>query len=155
MNKSTFEEELARHGRLLYTNVGDSMNPLIRQGKDLLVIESPNGRLKKYDIPLYKRDNGQYVLHRIIKVRKNDYIICGDNRWRCEYGITDRHIIGVLTSVVRDGTDVDFSSWQYQLYLLLWCRLFPLRAVILYLKALPRRIERKLKKILRKYDIKS
>ena len=70
MNKSNFEEILARDGRLFYTNVGDSMMPLIKQGRDLLVIEKTAGKLKKYDIPLYKRDNGQYVLHRILKVRK-------------------------------------------------------------------------------------
>ena len=34
MRKSTFEEEIARNGFLLYRNVGDSMLPLIRQGKD-------------------------------------------------------------------------------------------------------------------------
>ena len=70
---ATFEEELNRTGRLIYTNVGDSMLPLIRQGRDLLIIEKPHGRLKKYDIPLYRRDSGQYVLHRILKVRRNDY----------------------------------------------------------------------------------
>ena len=100
MRKSTFEEEIAHNGFLLYRNVGDSMLPLIRQGKDLLLIaRKPQGRLNKYDVPLYRRDSGQYVLHRILKVRKNDYVLCGDNRWRRETGITDRHIIGVLTAV--------------------------------------------------------
>ena len=70
MCKSTFEEEIARNGFLLYRNVGDSMLPLIRQGRDLvLVSRKPEGRLKKYDVPLYRRDSGQYVLHRILKVR--------------------------------------------------------------------------------------
>lgn len=146
MNKSTFEEELTLHGRIIYTNVGDSMEPLIRQGRDLLIIERCSRPLKKYDIPLYKRDNGQYVLHRILKVRKQDYVICGDNRWRREYGITDRHIIGVLTSLVRDGTEVDFSGWKYRLYTHLWCDFFYVRAALLFLKKLPQRIKRKLRK---------
>ena len=90
MTKSTFEEQIEKNGRLIYTNVGDSMWPLIRQGKDLLVIEPVHGRLRKYDVPLYKRDSGQYVLHRILEVRRDDYVICGDNRSRKEYGITDR-----------------------------------------------------------------
>ena len=95
-----FEDVIERDGRLVYTNVGDSMRPLIRQDRDILIIEKPHGRLKKYDVPLYKRDSGQYVLHRVLKVRENDYVICGDNRYCKEYGITDRHIIGVLTAVV-------------------------------------------------------
>ena len=64
---STFEEEIERTGKLVYTNVGDSMMPLIKQGRDLLIIEKPDGRLKRYDIPLYKRDSGQYVLQRVLK----------------------------------------------------------------------------------------
>ncbi|MFR0880407.1 MAG: S24/S26 family peptidase [Oscillospiraceae bacterium] len=132
MDKSTFENEINRSGKLVYTNVGDSMKPLIRQGKDLLIIEKADRRLKKYDVPLYRRESGQYVLHRILKVRENDYIICGDNRWQKEYGITDRHIIGVLTAVVRNGNHaISVSSFRYRIYVHIWCDLFPLRALAL------------------------
>lgn len=129
--KTTFEQELNQKGKLIYTNVGDSMLPLIRQDKDLMIIERPSGRLKKYDVPLYKRDNGQYVLHRILKVRETDYIICGDNRWQKEYGITDRQIIGVLTGIVRNKKMISVENKMYLLYVHLWCDFFPVRAVML------------------------
>ena len=132
MNKSTFEEQLAQNGKLIYTNKGDSMMPLIKQDRDLLIIEPAIGRLKKYDVPLYKRDSGQYVLHRILKVREDDYVICGDNRWVKEYGIQDRHIIGVLTAVVRDGKEISVNNWKYKLYVHLWCDMFPIRAFIVH-----------------------
>ena len=132
MNKSTFEEQLAQNVKLIYTNKGDSMMPLIKQDRDLLIIEPANGRLKKYDVPLYKRDSGQYVLHRILKVREDDYVICGDNRWVKEYGIQDRHIIGVLTAVVRDGKEISVNNWKYKLYVHLWCDMFPIRAFIVH-----------------------
>lgn len=131
MSKSTFEEEIRRKGKLYYTNVGDSMEPLIRQGRDLLIISAVNGRLKRYDVPLYKRDSGQYVLHRILKVRADDYVICGDNRWQREYGITDRHIIGVLTGIVRDGKEISVNDGKYRAYVHLWCDFFYIRAFIL------------------------
>ena len=143
MNKSTFEEQLAQTGRLIYTNKGDSMMPLIKQDRDLLVIKPLNGRLKKYDVPLYRRDSGQYVLHRILKVRKDDYVICGDNRWSKEYGISDRHILGVLTAVVRDGRVVSFESWKYKLYVHLWCDFFPVRALITHVISKLKRMKRK------------
>ena len=130
MVKSTFEEQLARNGKLIYTNRGDSMMPLIRQDKDLLIIKPVHGRLKKYDVPLYKRDSGQYVLHRILQVRPHDYVICGDNRWSKEYGITDRHIIGVLSGIVRDGKEISVQDAKYRLYVHIWCDLFPVRAGI-------------------------
>lgn len=143
MNKSTFEAEIEKHGRLIYTNVGDSMMPLLRERRDLLIIERPQGRLKKYDVPLYKRDSGQYVLHRIIKVRKEDYVICGDNRCCREYGITDRHIIGVLTGFVRDGRTYSVKDRGYRLYVHVWCSLYYPRMVILRGKAFLRRLRKK------------
>ncbi len=128
---SDFRTELNRNGKIIYTNVGDSMMPLIKQGRDVLIIEKTHGRLKKYDIPLYQRDSGQYVLHRILKVREKDYVICGDNRWQKETGITDRHIIGVLTGIIRNGKEISVQDRKYQIYVHLWCDFFPVRAFVL------------------------
>ena len=127
MNKSSFEEILERDGKLVYTNVGDSMLPLIHQGRDLLVIRPCEGRLRRLDIPLYKRHSGQYVLHRIIKVRPEDYVMCGDNRWNLETGISDRQIVGVLTCIVRDGNEIPVSCFRIRLYSVIWYLLYPLR----------------------------
>ena len=139
----TFEGILAANGELVYSNVGDSMMPLIRQHRDLVVIVPAVGRLKKYDVPLYKRDSGQYVLHRILKVRANDYVICGDNRYAREYGITDANIIGVLKAVVRDGKELSVESRKYKFYVHLWCDFFHIRALLLMVKALARTVWRR------------
>ena len=70
-----FEKYLDEHGKLTYTNVGVSMLPLLRQGKDLFVLEKKkSGRCNVGDVVLYRRKH-QYVLHRIIDVRANDYVI--------------------------------------------------------------------------------
>lgn len=131
---STFEQELAKNGKLIYYNVGDSMLPLIRQGRDLLeIVPKPAERLHRYDIPLYRRSSGQYVLHRILKVRPQDYVLCGDNRWTREYGVTDGQIIGVLHSVIRDGKALSMECPKYRLYVHLWCDCFPVRAFLLRL----------------------
>ncbi len=143
MNKSSFEEQLEKKGKLIYTNVGDSMMPLIRQDRDLIIIEPVNGRLKKYDVPLYRRDSGQYVLHRILKVRQNDYVICGDNRWSKEYGISDRHIIGVMTGVVRNKKTVSVTDKKYRLYVHLWCDFFPVRAFIIRVRSKLKRMRKR------------
>ena len=151
MNNSTYEEQIEQHGSLVYTNVGDSMMPLLREKRDLLIIEKRGPeRLKKYDVPLYKRPNGQYVLHRIIKVRKDDYVIVGDNRWQREFGVKDDWIFGVLTGVVRDGRKLDVNNWKYKLYVHLWCDLFWIRAGILWVRDLPMRFRR----LMRRYEAK-
>lgn len=141
----SFEDILESDGRLVYTNVGTSMMPLLRQRHDLMVIEKkPEGRLHWLDIPLYKRDNGQYILHRVLWVRKHDYIICGDNQWRPETGITDRHILGVLTQVDRDGKTIEIYSRKMRIYGLMQFIFFPLRASWLLLKASPDIIRRRI-----------
>ena len=142
MNKSTFEEELRRTGQIIYTNVGDSMMPFIKEGRDVLIISRVNGRLKRYDVPLYKRDSGQYVLHRILKVRENDYVLCGDNRADKEYGITDRNIIGVLSGVIRGGKELSLDGFKYKLYVHLWCGLFPVRAFVIRIRSFFKRRSR-------------
>lgn len=95
---------------------GTSMLPLIRQGKDEVVLKKAPARLKKYDIPFYKRADGQFVLHRIIKVKKNSYILCGDNQIDYEYDVTDDMIIGVVTKIKRDSYEFDVTNPKYLKY---------------------------------------
>jgi len=133
MSKASFEDIIESKGQLIYTNVGDSMYPLIQE-RDLLVIKKAELPLKKYDVPLYKRDNGQYVLHRIIAIKNGEYIICGDNRAGREYGITDRHIIGVLTDVIRNGETIPVRPPQHMMRLRIWCSSMILRRVILLIR---------------------
>ena len=124
-----FEDIINEQGQLVYTNVGDSMYPLIKP-RDLLVIKKVTAPLKKNDIPLYKRESGQYVLHRIVKIKNGEYYICGDNRAFIERGITDRHIIGVLTDIVREGRTIPVNSPEFKSYV----KLLPLRRSIIRIK---------------------
>ncbi len=136
---STYERELSDHGRIIRTNKGTSMMPLLREGRDVMIIERPDGRLKRYDAPLYKRPDGSYVLHRILKVREKDYVICGDHLIHREYGITDDDIIGVLTGVIRDGKTISTSDLSYKFYTHLWCDFFYIRVAILWIKSFVKR----------------
>lgn len=137
---ATFEEILQKQGQLVYTNVGTSMLPLLRQHRDLLIIErKPEGRLHWLDVPLYRRDDGKYILHRILWVRKKDYIICGDNQWRPERGITDRHVIGVLRAVKRNGKVIEMNCTKMRLYAYAQFFLYPIRAVFVMARGLVRK----------------
>ena len=142
----SYEEELARSGKIVVTNVGVSMRPLIKQGRDIMIITSKEGRLHKYDVPLYKRHDS-YVLHRIVEVRENDYVILGDNCVTKEYGITDDQIIGVMTSLVRNGKEIDLNGFGYRLYVRVWCALAPVRIICMRIIGA---VKRAVKKIIRK-----
>ena len=147
MNKTTYEQELATKGFLIYTTVGRSMRPFLRSGEDLIRIEvRPQGRLKAGDVVLYRRKSGKYVLHRIIAVRKTDYVLCGDNCWDLEPGIRDDQILGVLTSVIRSGKPLDVNSFAHRLKIILWWAIYPFRAVYLWTRDMLGKIWLKIKK---------
>ena len=116
----TFEDMLEEYGYIVYTNVGVSMMPLLRQRRDVIEIRKKGPeRCKKYDVVLYKIGS-KYILHRIIQVREKDYVIVGDhNIWR-EWGITDSQILGVMTRVIRNGKTITPENRLYQLYVHLW-----------------------------------
>lgn len=121
INTSTYSEHLEKYGTLTYRNVGISMMPLLKQGRDIFTVtKKTSERCKKYDVVLYKRPPQQFVLHRVIKVRENDYIILGDNCINKEYGITDNDIIGVMTEFVRKGKKITVNDRIYRLYSFIW-----------------------------------
>ena len=143
---STYEKQLKQHGTIIYTNVGCSMMPLLREQRDVMIIKArPEGRLRKYDAVLYKRGD-RYILHRILAVKPDGYVICGDHNYRREFDITDKDIIGVLTGVIRDGKEIPVTDKRYRRYVHIWCDLFYIRAGILFVKAKAARLRRKMGK---------
>ena len=73
--------------------------------------------LKKYDIPLFRRKDGSFILHRILKVcNDGTYVVCGDNQTVLEYGVRDEQIIGVVEGIYRDKEFVSVSNFIYKIY---------------------------------------
>ena len=122
---TTFEEVLARDGRLVYKTRGSSMRPLLRQDRDLVIIEPPAERLRRLDVALYKRGS-KYVLHRVIRAGDGVYYIRGDNTYDLET-VPEGAVIGVLTGLQRKGKTISVTSRGYRLYARVWTAVYPLR----------------------------
>ena len=106
------EEKLKESGVYVGKTEGDSMNPLIVEGRDKVIIKPPVFPLKKYAVPLYKKD-GHYTLHRIIKVTKKGYIIRGDNRYSNEYDVSEDKIVGVLSGIITGDKVTEVNDKVY------------------------------------------
>lgn len=126
---TNFREELERTGTLVYTNKGVSMRPLLRQGRDLMVIRSASPPYQINDAVLFLRDNGQYVLHRIRKVERGRYYIIGDNCASGEW-VREDQILGLLTEIRRGRHTVSCTSRPYLCFVRFWWAIFPLRRMM-------------------------
>ena len=98
---------------------GVSMMPMLRQGIDSVLLSPVKGKLKKYDLPFYQRRDGQYVLHRIVKVGER-YTCIGDNQFTYEKGVRQEQLIAVVTGFYRDEKYWPVTSFWYKCYCRLW-----------------------------------
>ena len=128
-NKDVYVEAIEKYGRYVGTTVGTSMRPMIRSGKDSIVLEKPTREFKKYDCVMYKRKNGKYVMHRIVKIKNGELIICGDNQYTLEYGITKENIIGILTGFYRKEKYIPVDKFSYKVYYHLRVFFRPIRII--------------------------
>ena len=120
------EEKLSAGGTVVLPITGTSMLPLLVAGAVL--------PLEKDAIPFYRRNDGAFVLHRKVGEDENGYVMCGDNQWVMEHGITDKNIIGEVAFITRKGKTFSVSSRRYRLYVKLWKLLFPVRKYIVKIR---------------------
>lgn len=141
------EQILVETGELFTTASGISMLPCIRPKRDMIHLVTPNKSVKKHDVILYKRKNGNYILHRVMKTKPDGYVLCGDNQWVLEHGITDEQVLGVLRGFYRGKKYIDCQKNRlYHFYVKLWCFSLEIRKLFLRGMNLMRRIGGKSRK---------
>ncbi len=132
------KERLAAGHSVRFSPKGTSMLPMLRQGIDSIVLSPLPETLGKYDLPLYQRDNGQFVLHRIVAVGEN-YTCIGDNQFALERGVRPDQMIGVVTAFYRGEKRHSVTESSHRLYCRFW-----------HYTRFPRRIWRRIKLELRR-----
>ena len=145
------EEILAGGGEFRMYPRGTSMLPLIVQGKDSVVLKRNfECGAKKHDIAFYRRTNGQFVLHRVMRVLEDgSYVMCGDNQTQLEYGIKREQIIGYVERLYKGEKEKSFNALGYRLYTIIWC-FMPYRRTWRFVKGKFSGLKRRIKKIFKK-----
>ncbi len=128
MNNS-LEKALNEIGFVCLEFKGTSMLPLFVEGRDKVCIYKydENQRVKRGDVILYKRQDGTYVLHRVMRLKTSGYVLCGDNHCTLEYGVKESQILGVAKGYYKYEDYIDFDkSKKYKFYKNTYgkCRLF-------------------------------
>ncbi len=137
------EEQLNNGKTVKFQPQGTSMLPMLRPGVDTVLLKKAPDMLKKNDLPLYKRADGHFVLHRIVSVKDGRYIMCGDNQWRLEYNILPEQILAVAQGFFRRDKYISCHNFLYRSYCIV-------RTTLLKLRILASRIKRKIKRVLKK-----
>ena len=99
---SGVEQAIREDGICASLTSGGSMRPLFRTHRDTVYIVKPEGTLRPRDIAVYKTLDGRYIMHRVYRVKENEYIIRGDNTYVTEH-VPHASVIGVLMEFDRKG----------------------------------------------------
>jgi hypothetical protein len=117
------------------------MRPMLLHKRDSVVLAPCDPcSLKRGDVPLYRRDNGQYVLHRIVRVLPDTYTLVGDAQTELEVGLPKQNVRAVMVGFVRNGKQVDCHKWWYRMYSWMWMLVRPIRPFIFKIARFLRRL---------------
>jgi hypothetical protein len=88
---------------------------------------------KRGAVILYRRDSGAFVLHRIIRVKPEYYICCGDNEAKKEI-VNPTQVVAVMDAFFRRDKRREADHFGYCIYKTLWVWLFPLRKSYIWVR---------------------
>ena len=112
---------------------GTSMTPFLINGRDTVIISPITSSLKRGDIVFFQRQNGQYVMHRIVKVKKDGFYLVGDHQTIIEGPISRSQIFGIIHTVIRKGATITEGDFVWWLFAHVWLSVIPLRKIVLKL----------------------
>ena len=134
-------ETIAEGKSVRFSPRGISMLPMLRQGVDSVILSAVPEKLHKFDLPLYQREDGKYVLHRIVKVEET-YTCMGDNQFEAEPGLQHCQMIAMVTSFTRGDREIPVTALSYRFYCRFWHYSRPVRHIL-------RRVKNKLRRMIR------
>ena len=117
MESITYEKLLKRDGKVITHVVGNSMRPLLYDRESIVVVEDAERVLpRRGDVVLYKI-GGTYILHRVLRVKQEEYLTRGDNTWTLEY-VPKTALLATMTGFCRHPEDrlVPREDAVYRLY---------------------------------------
>ena len=122
--------ELTEQGREVNMLIsGNSMSPFLMHGRDSIRLKKPDCKLRKGDMVFFQRKSGKFVMHRIIRVRKEGFYLLGDSQQSSEIEgpIEESQIFALITSVCRKGRWIGPGNFWWEFFEHYWIRMIPFR----------------------------
>ena len=109
-------EQLLREGAELPLVVsGESMLPFLRPGRDTVYLRGASAPLRRGEIAFYRRWNGVYVLHRVVRTEPGKYWFVGDAQDRVDGPLPEKCVFAYVTAVRRGERLIrpDNAVWRF------------------------------------------
>lgn len=120
--------ELTEQGKEVSMLVaGSSMTPFLGHQRDHIYFKKPDKPLRRGDMVFYQRATGQYVMHRIWKVKPEGYYIVGDAQTEIEGPVQRKQIFAIITKVQRKGKWIEAGDFWWEFFEKVWIRMVPVR----------------------------
>lgn len=87
-----------------FSAAGTSMSPFINDGDILTLSPCSGAMLKTGDIVAFMNSETDHlIIHRIVAIQGDQYIVRGDNAFHCDGLISKNHVLGRVSGIVRNG----------------------------------------------------
>jgi phage repressor protein C with HTH and peptisase S24 domain len=128
---SEIEKILSAGENVSITVKGRSMTPLLRNGRDVVVLSPADKMMLAVGQIVLFRYNDRHLLHRIIKIDAEKLLIQGDGVRSTEIA-TRADIIGVVIAIIsKNGKKITLPNFWEKFYFRLWLLLKPFRRYLL------------------------
>lgn len=108
------------------------MTPFLADGRDRVLLKLPETPLKRGDIALYRRTNGSYILHRVVRTdRCGSCYFAGDAQSRIEGPVSAEQVLAVAFLAERKGKRIGPGSFCWDFFATAWLLLLPLRPLLI------------------------
>lgn len=129
-------KDILSQGRSVHFIVtGSSMSPFLSHERDSVIISPPGKTLKTGDIVFYQRDSGQYVMHRICKIKKDGLYLIGDGQTENEGPIRRDQVFGQIRTVFRNGKKITEGDLVWNFFSRIWIHIIPCRPFFIRMAA--------------------
>lgn len=110
---------------------GNSMAPFLLHGRDTVFLSKLTRPVKRGDMVFYRRNSGQYILHRVYRAGEETLQLIGDGQTCVEPGIRHSQVLAVVSAVHRKGKLLKPGHPVWVFYEKIWIRLVRCRPRLL------------------------
>ena len=112
------------------TVTGNSMSPFLIHGRDQISFQKPDGPLRRGDMAFFRRTDGEYVMHRVLRAEEKGYFLVGDGQQEVEGPILPGQVFAVVKQVCRKGRWIGPGDFWWDFFAGPWLWLLPLRPLL-------------------------